>query len=149
MRTLVTRIHAHRLNVAKQALDFLRLFPRSEVRTGPGWVTWIGELKPTEQSQTYRVMIEYRGYGRPVITILSPKLVPPDGKKLVHIFEGDHPCVHMPDDWHPSMYIARTIVPWLSEWLFHYEIYRATGVWTGGGHEPTVGPKREPTGRRS
>jgi len=36
------------------------------------------------------------------------------------------------------MSIASTILPWASEWLFHYEIWRATGEWTGGGREPAA-----------
>src|SRR6266567_3004201 len=77
---------------------------------------------------------------RPVLTVLSPRLVPPEGMKLKHVFAGDHPWVRMHHDWNPSMSIATTIVPWLSESLLHYEVYRATGKWTGGGHEP--GPRR-------
>jgi hypothetical protein len=41
------------------------------------------------------------------------------------------------------MLIATSIVPWASEWLLHYEIWRATGTWTGGGHEPKQGSKRD------
>ena len=32
-----------------------------------------------------------------------------------------------------SQFIADTIIPWTSEWLLHYEIWVATGIWHGGG----------------
>ncbi|MDY0295864.1 MAG: hypothetical protein RB296_00975 [Acidobacteriota bacterium] len=31
------------------------------------------------------------------------------------------------------MIIAKTIVPWASEWLIFYELWLATGEWLGGG----------------
>jgi hypothetical protein len=43
-------------------------------------------------------------------------------------------CLCYPEEWQPTMLIARTILPWTVEWLAHYEIWRATGHWTGGGH---------------
>ena len=33
------------------------------------------------------------------------------------------------------MLIADTIVPWVSMWLMHYEIWFATGVWCGSKQE--------------
>jgi hypothetical protein len=38
------------------------------------------------------------------------------------------------------MSIAATIVPWLSLWLYYYEVWLATGAWEGGGisHEPKL-----------
>jgi hypothetical protein len=41
------------------------------------------------------------------------------------------------------MSMATTIVSWTSEWLLHYEVWRATGAWTGGGHEPGDGRTRD------
>lgn len=151
----MTRIPLPKLNVARQALDLARFYPGSEVKTGPSRLIWLGELTPTTICQAYKVRIDYTGYRRPNITVLSPRLVPPKGMKLKHVFAGDHPCVHMHHDWDPSMSIATTIVPWLSEWLLHHEVYQATGTWTGGGHEPgpRTGPSIERTatrrGRRS
>jgi hypothetical protein len=33
------------------------------------------------------------------------------------------------------MKIATTIIPWLSLWLYYYEVWHATGEWMGGGIE--------------
>jgi hypothetical protein len=34
------------------------------------------------------------------------------------------------------MFLADTVVPWTSEWLFFYEVWHATGLWLGGGTHP-------------
>ncbi|MDT0651422.1 hypothetical protein [Autumnicola edwardsiae] len=31
------------------------------------------------------------------------------------------------------MFIADTIIPWSSEWLYHYEIWAGTGKWQAKG----------------
>jgi hypothetical protein len=36
-------------------------------------------------------------------------------------------------------FIADTLVPWASEWLFDYELWLATGEWYGGGIEHREG----------
>jgi hypothetical protein len=43
------------------------------------------------------------------------------------------------------MLMVDTTLPWTAEWLINYEIWRATGLWYGGGQYPLVrAPKREP-----
>jgi hypothetical protein len=46
-------------------------------------------------------------------------------------------CLHFPKnkEWTPRMPIAKTIVPWISDWLFYYESWLVTGEWLGGGIE--------------
>ena len=34
------------------------------------------------------------------------------------------------------MWIADTILPWTSLWLYFYELWHATGQWLGGGEHP-------------
>jgi hypothetical protein len=34
------------------------------------------------------------------------------------------------------MLLGDTILPWTAEWLLHYEIWRATEKWMGGGIHP-------------
>lgn len=54
------------------------------------------------------------------------------------MYADDRPCLYYPKakEWSESMLIADTIVPWLAEWLFHYEIWVLTGQWEGGGIHP-------------
>lgn len=63
-------------------------------------------------------------------------------RKLPHVFRGvgDPLCLFYAParEWNSSMLIARTIVPWTCEWLFHFEAWLFTGKWDGGGvhHDP-------------
>ena len=57
---------------------------------------------------------------------------------IPHTYGNERPCFFDPkNDWRPDMKIAVTIIPWLSLWLFYYEVWRATGTWYGGGTHPT------------
>ena len=66
----------------------------------------------------------------------SPRLEVPTGTKLPHVYGSDTLCLCYPCEWDSTKLIARTLVPWASEWLLYYEFWRATGMWLGGGHEP-------------
>jgi hypothetical protein len=61
-------------------------------------------------------------------------LAPLPGEILPHFNPDNTLCLyHSAKEWTPAMYLAETIVPWASEWLFHYEIWKGTGEWRGGG----------------
>jgi hypothetical protein len=68
--------------------------------------------------------------------VLEPRLRETDGPRLPHVFPGDRLCLHFSGEWRADQSIATTIMPWISEWLFHYEIWKVTGKWHGGGHDP-------------
>ena len=36
-------------------------------------------------------------------------------------------CLHLEHEWTPDMLIVHTTLPWTSEWLINYEIWKATG----------------------
>jgi len=38
-------------------------------------------------------------------------------------------------EWHAGMLFVQTIIPWMSEWLYFYEIWLCCGKWLGGGIE--------------
>jgi hypothetical protein len=124
------------LNPAKQALALRAAFPDATQRVRPNGLTWIGKLQPTALSIEYTVRIEYVMGKSPRVTVLNPPLEPPPGGRLRHMYPGKRLCLHYPEQWSGDMLIARTIVPWASEWLLHHELLRATGEWHGGGHEP-------------
>jgi hypothetical protein len=140
---MVARVRSRQPNLALHAFGLRTAFPTSTIHLGGGRLTWIGAVQPTVLSQTYTIKIEYAGRGRPVITVLSPTLKKPEGEDLPHVFPGDELCLHFPGEWEPNMSMATTIVPWASEWLFFYEVWLATGIWTGGGHGSDDGDKRD------
>lgn len=98
---------------------------------------WRGRFQPTPISASYLARIEYSlddGRG-PRVYVESPQLEVRVGEaSLPHVYEGDRLCLNLPAEWKRTDSIAKTTVPWISEWLFYYEIWRSTGDWKGGGH---------------
>lgn len=73
--------------------------------------------------------------------MLSPPLEQRVASEPVpHTWSADEPCFYYPAarEWMRNMPIATSVVPWLGLWLIHYDGWRATGHWEGGGvaHAP-------------
>ena len=104
---------------------------------------WIGMLQPSPLSTEYKVEIEYTIGQLPKSYVLSPKLRSYDEKvKIPHIYEnmnGHRPCLFLPGnkEWTGNKLISDTIIPWLSLWLFYYEIWLSTKEWLGEGFHPS------------
>lgn len=125
-----------RFNGSQQSVRLTNAFPTfKQVARGNPFV-WEGTIQPTALSASYRVRITYFHERRPLVDVLSPKLVPrEEGGRIPHTFRPGRICLHMPGAWDSTMYIHQTIVPWTSLWLYYYEMWHATGEWLGGGHE--------------
>jgi hypothetical protein len=127
-----------RLDGQEQSTRLLAALPtfRRVARGNP--YVWEGTIRPTELSDEYRVRITHDVRRlRPDVEVIDPKLVTrEDGKRIPHTFSRERLCLHLPAEWHSSMFIHQTIVPWASLWLYYYEVWHATGLWLGGGHEP-------------
>lgn len=97
-----------------------------------------GPLQPLPLCEVYLVRLIYAFGSRPRPIVLSPRLRRRGDEKIPHTYGPDEPCVYDPNEhqWHPGLPLATTIIPWLSLWLFHYENWRATGDWQGGGRHP-------------
>lgn len=104
-------------------------------------------MHPTPLSSIYKVELYYKKGKGIKISVLEPyPLLRAEGiLALPHVYstEKQELCLFYPRDkeWTPRMYYVTTIIPWISEWLLHYEIWAVTGVWTGGGIEH--GPKND------
>lgn len=105
-------------------------------------VTWVGPLTGHAAGAPYLVKIEYRLPNSPKVWVLSPQVFRYPGEKIPHVYSDGSLCLNLPGEWGPGKLIARTIVPWIAHWLFHYEIWRATDVWEGGGEHPASKPRR-------
>ncbi|RKT69531.1 hypothetical protein DFJ66_2764 [Saccharothrix variisporea] len=93
------------------------------------------DLQPTAASRVYSIRLRYRLGKRPAVSVLQPELVlHPGARRLPHVYDDGTLCLHYPWEWKPHMILAHTTLPWTSEWLYYYEIWRMTGAWTGGGH---------------
>lgn len=102
-----------------------------------------GIIKPTELSKEYSVKLVYVLGEIPELTVMNPPLETNSvGESSPHLYKGDLLCVYHPlkNEWDSSKIIADTIIPWISLWLYYYEVWLVTGVWKGGGEHP---PKKD------
>lgn len=96
-------------------------------------------IKSSPLGMEYEIKLTYSNSSTPKVYIINPKPLLRYGneEKLPHCYDNltQHLCLYYPDknEWNRSLYISDTIIPWAMEWLFHYEIWVKTGVWTGGG----------------
>jgi len=126
------------LGLALQALQLKNAFPGSKYTLDKNvLLVWEAQLQPSPLSEIYSVRISYRRGKKPEVTVIEPKLQTREDGALPHVLDGDRLCLFQPKyyEWRPRMSIADTIVPWTSLWLFHYEIWLATGKWCGANEE--------------
>lgn len=126
--------------MALQAARIKSIFPDSEIAVNHIELTWKGNFTPTPLSETYSIKMVYKKGKHPDVYISSPKLaLYPGKKKLPHVYSTSKQwlCLYFRKarQWDFHMSISDTIIPWISEWLFHYECWLATGEWHGGGIE--------------
>ncbi|TND10163.1 MAG: hypothetical protein FD123_411 [Bacteroidetes bacterium] len=131
-------IPQRKYSVIEQTRYLQNQFPNSTIRNIDHGFIWEAELRPSSLSQLYRVKLEFKRGHHPDVYIVSPKLQLAKGAvKLEHVYstKEQHLCIyHRPsNEWGDTLLIAKTIVPWISEWLLHYEIWLITGAWHGGG----------------
>lgn len=130
---------AKRLAMSQQQQRMSARHPRFELlKLKPNLAVWQGTVWPSPLSETYTVRIKYQKYGSPRIWVISPLLrLHDDALSLPHTYAGEYLCLYYPDyeEWTSDKYVAETIVPWISLWLFYYEAWLATDKWLGGGIE--------------
>ena len=96
----------------------------------------VGDGRADTDKRCVPVEVSYRqGLGRARVVVLDPPpIVIAEDEELPHVFPGNELCLHYPGEWNGQR-IDETVLPWIAEWLLHYELWRATGYWHGGGHE--------------
>ncbi len=138
---------SHVLSIAKQGARLKRLIPDSKLQLNKNIsLTWTGTIQPGAASDVYTIRIRYKLSKRPIVHVVTPDLLPRNGERMPHLFEGDDLCLFRRkyNEWKPSMALAETILPWSSLWLLYYEIWHATGVWCGSKQEhPRNGKVKE------
>lgn len=128
------------INISVQKLNLEKTFPHFSCslsrNRGKATLTVIGEIHPTPLSKKYKFKIVYISKNTPEITILTPKLLSISNEiPIPHVFPGNKLCLYY-KDWDSSKLISTYIIPWISEWLYYYEVWHATGEWLGGGIHP-------------
>ena len=138
-------------NVMRQWIALKKAFPASTGGVRQNRLKWMTELQPSSLSDTYEVELLYSLEVSPKVFVRHPKLESRELSRPPHTYKDGSLCLYLPraGEWRRHMYLTDTIVPWTSEWLFHYEIWLGTGGWCGGGiHpgddiKPDLGPKCE------
>lgn len=117
-------------------------FPESQIqRKGDQELTWVGFLCPSPLSRSFQVKIHYSRSSGFSVYVLEPKLaLAKNCTRLPHVYDSECQklCLFYPKnrEWNASMWMAKTILAWASEWLYFYEMWILTdGQWLGGGVE--------------
>ncbi len=108
----------------EQYFDFLHCEISSNVLTCSGWIS----LENVEEK--YKIRIEYVAGYEPKVTVLQPKIEP---SEEIHMYRDHSICLHYPPDmpWNERIEVYKFTLPWISEWILFYEIYKITGKWEG------------------
>lgn len=122
----------------QQYLDFKKNLPGWKIQPHHNGFTAKSIIQPSPLSDYYEVRITYKQDCSPKIVVLNNKLKPrtPNGK-IKHTYNDGSLCLYYPraKEWTTKDLISQTIVPWISVWLYYYEIWHATDLWLGGGIE--------------
>jgi len=116
-----------------QALALRSVVPDSRARLTPRRLIWRGQVRPSQQSQTYELHLVAYPRRPPRITVTAPALRPDDDGRLPHVYHDGSLCVSQPGDWRPHMLFTATYLPWACEWLLYYELWLVTNLWFGDG----------------
>jgi hypothetical protein len=114
-------------------------FPDGKTKLRAGLLVWTGLLTPTPLAREYTVRIRYARGQFPRVVLVNPRLESAEQELLHHLYPNGDLCLHRFDEWNPSMLLIETIVPWTSEWLAHYELWKRTHQWYGDGEDDGVG----------
>ena len=131
------RLLMERSNIQKSFPNFLtHVNGDTLVSTGP--------IQPTEYSQKYTIKITYRWNNNPKVIIVHPKI---QFDKNIHMYSDGTLCLYYwkEQPWQNTFHINETIIPWVAEWLVHYEIYELTGKWLGQAVEHSGDKQKEAT----
>lgn len=98
------------------------------------------EIQPTVLSKFYDIRLTFDKFiGVRVYVINEELMIAENRNKLPHVYSSKDQrlCLYSPskNEWTNEKLIVSTIMPWISKWLFFYEIWLINGDWLGGGHD--------------
>ena len=136
-----------RLTSAQQLTALRRVQPGSQFRfLKPGVFRWKGNVQPTPLSVLYTISIIYNSldFSSPAARVITHPLRTFNGEPPPHMYDSERLCLYLPKagEWEGSKFIAYTVLPWTSLWLYFYELWLITGRWLGGGKHPTSAEKK-------
>jgi hypothetical protein len=89
-----------------------------------------GVFTVPETSNDYEVRIIYSHPKHPEVFVINPKI---EYKAKLHMYKNGSLCLYYPKDnsYTSKSMLYDTIIPWTSEWLIFYELYKRNGKWLG------------------
>jgi len=120
------------VKLALQAVALHQFYPGSTIRLSTRGLTWHGTVVPSPMSRSYRIGLTARDERtRPDVYVIAPQLQPDGGGRLPHVWDDGSLCLCATGEWRSNDLYVDTLIPWASEWLFFYEIWKATAIWMG------------------
>jgi hypothetical protein len=112
------------ISLAAQQGHLLRRYPASRVVRRRERLVWSGTLTPADYTATYELLIDHQIGKPPLVYVVRPRLRLVNGQGLPHVYPLNTLCLFLGHrEWHESIPIADTLVPWASEWLLFYELW--------------------------
>lgn len=120
----------------------------NEVNSRTTKLVCYGHMKPTDDSPSYRLRLEYSVWDKPAVYIEEPEIIP---SALIHIYTEGSLCLYYPKEtpWQNHLHLSDTVLPWTAEWLVFYELYKLYGVWLGKSASHVDEEKSESDGQLS
>jgi hypothetical protein len=135
---------SHRsLPAVVQLAQLVAAVPGSDGRVKCDRLVWRGDVRPLPATAIYTVEIAMPRGAYPRVRVVDPELQRRPGEPLPHIYEGGALCLFSPGEWNDGMSLAHTVLPWISEWLYYYELWLFLGDFIGDSHRPA--PRPAPT----
>lgn len=132
----------NRVSLRTQEYMLRNHFPNSVItRNQEKSLIWICTLQPTLLSMNYTVKVELVPSRGVRVYVINPKplLLAKGEDELPHVYStrNQQLCLFYPKnrEWRPELPLVRTIIPWIVEWLYFYEIWLGGNGWQGGGIE--------------
>lgn len=134
------------MSSAVQLLSLKSLFPESLGFIERGKLQWSFDgFQGSPISKVYRIEIEGRPGEKPDVWLSGGAINDDNAREAPHKYGVDEvgprirACLDR-FDWKSDQLYSETYIPWAMEWIMHFEIWCATGRWTGGGVHP---PRRK------
>lgn len=90
-----------------------------------------GKIKPKGCKKKYEVLIVYNindPYRKERVFILNDSQI--QFGKVPHLYPGNSLCLYYPKDFPQNLDLNFVdVIPWISEWLVMYELWKKYGVW--------------------
>ena len=108
----------------------------------PSKLIWIGRVTSHPLGMTYVIKVRYQMFRFPQVWVLDPPLEKRRRENIPHMYAQERLCLFHPskNEWSARKLLTHTILPWTALWLYHNEMWHATGEWHGGGEHPVIEP---------